>query len=409
MLTNPPLSLYIHIPWCVRKCPYCDFNSHAVKNLKSENQTEFDLPEQEYIDRLIEDLEQELPKVWGRRLHSIFIGGGTPSLFSPESLDRLLSAVRARLPFENNIEITMEANPGTFEAEKFRGFRKAGINRLSIGVQSFNAKHLEQLGRIHNPQQAIDAAKFAHEAGYDSFNLDLMHGLPNQTLEQALNDLETAISLKPHHISWYQLTLEPNTLFHQQPPQLPHDEVLWDIQEAGQKLLADHGYQQYETSAYSKAPGLRAKHNLNYWQFGDYLGIGAGAHGKITRLDLGEIHRTTKKRHPKDYLQGSLSDISQDTAIPNRELPFEFMLNALRLIDGVPVTLFSQYTGLPINHIREVLQEAVADGLLENDPARLQPTEKGALFLNELLERFIPNSESNNNEPSSASIQFTQL
>ena len=408
MLTNPPLSLYIHIPWCVRKCPYCDFNSHAIKNIKSDSQTEFDLPEKAYIDRLIEDLEQELPKVWGRRLHSIFIGGGTPSLFSPESLDRLISAIRARLPFENDIEITMEANPGTFEAEKFRGFRQAGINRLSIGVQSFNAQHLEQLGRIHNPEQAIAAAEFAHEAGYDSFNLDLMHGLSNQTVEQALDDLQKAISLKPHHISWYQLTLEPNTLFHQQPPQLPHDEVLWDIQEAGQALLAQHGYEQYETSAYTKSPQLRAKHNLNYWRFGDYLGIGAGAHGKITRLDLGEIHRTTKKRHPKDYLQASWEQVSSDTPIPSPELPFEFMLNALRLIDGVPTNLITQYTGLPLSSIQSTLEAAIDDGLLEDTSAQLKPSEKGALFLNELLERFIPNDNSTL-EKDSASIQFKQL
>ena len=389
MLTNPPLSLYIHIPWCVRKCPYCDFNSHAIKNIQSDQQTEFDLPESEYVDRLIFDLEQELPKVWGRRLHSIFIGGGTPSLFSPESLDRLLSAIRARLPFENDIEITMEANPGTFEAERFRGFRQAGINRLSIGVQSFNDKHLNTLGRIHNPEQARAAAEFAHEAGYDSFNLDLMHGLPDQTLEQALSDLETAISLKPHHISWYQLTLEPNTLFYQQPPQLPHDEVLWDIQEAGQELLAKHGYEQYETSAYAKTPNLRAKHNLNYWQFGDYLGIGAGAHGKITRVDLGEIHRTTKKRHPKDYLQLDWPNVSTDNAIPQQELAFEFMLNALRLIDGVPSAIFSQYTGLSLASIQPILEQAKEDGLLENSSSRLKPTTKGALFLNELLERFL--------------------
>ncbi|WP_223671096.1 radical SAM family heme chaperone HemW [Kangiella shandongensis] len=389
MLTNPPLSLYIHVPWCVRKCPYCDFNSHAVKNVSSDQQTEFDLPEKEYVDRLLFDLEQELPKVWGRRLHSIFIGGGTPSLFRAESYDRLLSGIRALLPFEGDIEITMEANPGTFEAERFRGFRQAGINRLSIGVQSFNIKHLEKLGRIHDPEQAIAAAKFAHEAGFDSFNLDLMHGLPGQTLEQAMNDLQTAIQLQPHHISWYQLTLEPNTLFYQQPPQLPHDETLWDIQEAGQALLAEHGYEQYETSAYAKAPYLRAKHNLNYWQFGDYLGIGAGAHGKITRLDLGEIHRTTKKRHPKDYLQADWQSVAQQSVIPTHELPFEFMLNALRLLDGVPSQYFSQRTGIALSAIQPLIQQAVNDNLLDDSKQRLKPTEKGALFLNELLQRFI--------------------
>lgn len=389
MLTNPPLSLYIHIPWCVKKCPYCDFNSHAIKNIESEQQTQFDLPEKDYIDRLLFDLEQDLPAVWGRRLHSIFIGGGTPSLFSPESLDRLISGIRARLPFEGDIEITMEANPGTFEAEKFRGFRKAGINRLSIGVQSFNAEHLEKLGRIHNPKQAIEAAEFAHEAGFDSFNLDLMHGLPNQTVEQALTDLEIAISIKPQHISWYQLTLEPNTLFHKKPPILPQDETLWDIQEAGQKLLAQHGYEQYETSAYAKSPSLRAQHNLNYWQFGDYLGIGAGAHGKITRLDLGEIHRTTKKRHPKDYLTGDWSSVSEHTVIPQHELPFEFMLNALRLLEGVPSNYFEQRTGLTLTAIKSQLADAIEQGLLDPSTSRIKPTERGALFLNELLEQFI--------------------
>ena len=409
MLTNPPLSLYIHVPWCVRKCPYCDFNSHAVKNVESNQQTEFDLPETEYVDRLIEDLEHELPKVWGRRLHSIFIGGGTPSLLSPKSFDRLISAIRARLPFENDIEITMEANPGTFEAEKFRGFREAGINRLSIGVQSFNPSHLQKLGRIHNPEQAKAAAEFAHEARFDSFNLDLMHGLPDQTLEQALSDLQTAIDLKPHHISWYQLPLEPNTLFYQQPPQLPHDEVLWDIQEAGQKLLAKHGYGQYETSAYAKSHKFKAKHNLNYWQFGDYLGIGAGAHGKITRLDLGQIHRTTKKRHPKDYLSGSIDSISTDTPIPAHELPFEFMLNALRLLEGVPLSLFSQYTGQSLASLQDILHQAIEDGLLEDSKIQLQPTVKGALFLNELLERFIPTETDVQSSSGSANIQITQL
>ncbi|AOE50885.1 radical SAM family heme chaperone HemW [Kangiella sediminilitoris] len=407
MLINPPLSLYIHVPWCVRKCPYCDFNSHAIKNVKSDQQTEFELPETEYIDRLLFDLEQELPQVWGRRLHSIFIGGGTPSVLSPESYDRLISGIRARLPFEGDIEITMEANPGTFEAEKFRGFREAGINRLSIGVQSFNADHLRQLGRIHNPQQAIEAASFAHEAGFDSFNLDLMHGLPDQSVEQALNDLKQALELKPHHISWYQLTLEPNTLFYQQPPQLPHDEILWDIQEAGQALLAKHGYEQYETSAYARSAPLRAKHNLNYWQFGDYLGIGAGAHGKITRLDLGQIHRTTKKRHPKDYLQLNWNQVSQQTTIPAHELPFEFMLNALRLIDGVPIKLFSQRTGISMNLVEPIIRQAIEDGLLEDSSLYLKPTQKGALFLNELLQRFIPEEHSKPDD--SGTIQVTQL
>ncbi|MCW9027360.1 MAG: radical SAM family heme chaperone HemW [Kangiella sp.] len=385
LLTNPPLSLYIHIPWCIRKCPYCDFNSHGIKQLGGLD----DIPEQEYIDRLLLDLEQELPLVWGRRLHSIFIGGGTPSLFSAEGMDRLISGVRALIPFEGDIEITMEANPGTFEAERFAGFRQAGINRLSIGVQSFDAKHLERLGRVHNPEQAIAAAEFAHQAGFRSFNLDLMHGLPDQTPEQALADLRTAINLQPQHISWYQLTIEPNTLFYQQPPTLPVDDTLWTIQEEGQSLLQQHGYNQYEISAYARKPEYRSQHNLNYWQFGDYLGIGAGAHGKITRLDLNQIHRTTKSRHPKDYLQKSVTQIRTSKAIPAHELPFEFMLNALRLLQGVPSSYFQQRTGLALNSIQSMIDESIEDGLLCNKKDRIEPTDKGALFLNELLQVFM--------------------
>ncbi len=383
MLTNPPLSLYIHIPWCIKKCPYCDFNSHGIKNSLGE------IPEQHYIQRLLEDLAQEVPFVWGRRLHSIFIGGGTPSLFSAEAIDTLISGVRALIPFENDIEITMEANPGTFEAEKFLGFNQAGVNRLSIGVQSFNNQHLEILGRVHNPEQAIAAAKFAHKAGFNSFNLDLMHGLPQQTTEQALSDLQTAIDLKPQHISWYQLTLEPNTHFYQKPPKLPQDETLWDIQEAGQKLLADNGYWQYEISAYSKDIKLQSRHNLNYWQFGDYIGIGAGAHGKLTRLDLNEIHRTTKKRHPKDYLTQGWQQVASRSVIPKDELPFEFMLNALRLREGVPANIYSQRTGLLLQDIQAIVSEAKSDGLLNDVSDWITPTEKGSLFLNELLEQFI--------------------
>ncbi len=383
MLTNPPLSLYIHIPWCIKKCPYCDFNSHGIKNSIDE------VPEQRYVQRLLEDLAQQIPYVWGRRLHSIFIGGGTPSLFSAESIDTLISGVRSLIQFEGDIEITMEANPGTFEAEKFLGFRQAGVNRLSIGVQSFNSAHLEILGRVHNPEQAIAAAEFAHDAGFDSFNLDLMHGLPNQNTEQALLDLQTAINLNPQHISWYQLTLEPNTHFYHKPPTLPQDEILWDIQEAGQKLLADNGYNQYEISAYSKGINFQSKHNLNYWQFGDYLGIGAGAHGKITRLDLNEVQRTINKRHPKDYLNQDWSQVTDTKHIPNHELPFEFMLNALRLKEGVPTNIYPQRTGQLLHNIQSIILNAQSDGLLENNPNWITPSKKGSLFLNELLERFI--------------------
>lgn len=383
MLTLPPLSLYIHIPWCIKKCPYCDFNSHGIKDNRS------DIPEKQYVERLLEDLARQIPKRSQRKLHSIFIGGGTPSLFSAKSFETLLDGVNKLFDFEENIEITIEANPGTFETEKFLGFRQAGINRLSIGVQSFNAEHLKSLGRVHNPKQAIAAAEFAHKAGFNSFNLDLMHGLPNQTLEEALLDLQTAIDLNPQHISWYQLTLEPNTLFYQQPPQLPQDETLWDIQEAGQKLLAENGYKQYEISAYTKDITYQSKHNLNYWQFGDYLNIGAGAHGKITRLDLDEVHRTTNKRHPKDYLTQDWEEVTQTTPIPKHELPFEFMLNALRLVNGVPSEIYQQRTGLLLADIEPVLKQAINDGLLSKQPNRIAPTEKGSLFLNELLEKFI--------------------
>ncbi|NVK22563.1 MAG: radical SAM family heme chaperone HemW [Kangiellaceae bacterium] len=385
MLSNPPLSLYIHIPWCIKKCPYCDFNSHGIK----QGDSIADIPETLYVDRLLEDLAQQVPTVWGRKLHSIFIGGGTPSLFSASAIDKLISGVRALIPFEGDIEITMEANPGTFEADKFLGFRQAGINRLSIGVQSFNAKHLQQLGRVHDPEQAIAAAEFAHKAGFKSFNLDLMHGLPNQTTEQALSDLQTAIDLKPQHISWYQLTLEPNTLFYQQPPSLPQDETLWDIQEAGQQLLANNGFNQYEISAYAQDFHYQSRHNLNYWQFGDYLGIGAGAHGKVTRIDLNEIQRTNNKRHPKDYLTQDWTQVTETKSIPSHELPFEFMLNALRLVEGVPANIYSQRTGLLLQDIAPMLTEAKQDGLLENMDNWIKPSAKGSLFLNELLERFI--------------------
>lgn len=401
MLTNPPLSLYIHIPWCVKKCPYCDFNSHAIKNHQAETSTGAaleELPEEHYISRLLQDLELELPSVWGRRLHSIFIGGGTPSLFSAAGMNRLLSGVRALIPFEGDIEITMEANPGTFEANKFQGFRDAGINRLSIGVQSFEKNHLDILGRIHNPQQAIAAAEFAHKAGFKSFNLDLMHGLPGQTVKQALTDLETTIALKPQHISWYQLTLEPNTHFYQQPPQLPKDEQLWNIQEAGAKLLAEAGYLQYETSAYSKTIKDRSQHNINYWQFGDYIGIGAGAHGKITRLDLGEIHRTHKKRHPKDYLAKAWSEIRQTKKIATKELPFEYMLNTLRLLQGAPIEHFSQRTGLDLSLIQPIIEQQINNNLLELSEGWLRPSTKGALFLNELLTEFIEIKPQDNQE-----------
>ncbi|TCO80234.1 oxygen-independent coproporphyrinogen-3 oxidase [Plasticicumulans lactativorans] len=376
-----PLALYVHIPWCVRKCPYCDFNSHAAPEA---------LPEATYVDALLADLEQDLPRVWGRRLESVFIGGGTPSLFSAEAIDRLLSGLRARLPLHGALEVTLEANPGTVEAAKFAEFRAAGINRLSIGVQSFADDALVALGRIHGRREAIRAAEAAHASGFDNFNLDLMFGLPRQTPAAALADVATAIDLEPTHLSHYQLTLEPNTLFHRHPPPLPDDDALWTMQEACQARLAAHGYAQYEVSAYARA-GRQCRHNLNYWEFGDYLGIGAGAHAKLTDPARGEIQRLWKTRHPRDYLERAASPAVRggDAPVPTAELPFEFMLNALRLNAGVPASLFGERTGLPDETIAATVARARDEGLLDPDPARLQASERGLRFLNDLLTRFI--------------------
>lgn len=376
--TLPPLALYIHIPWCVRKCPYCDFNSHTASPV---------LPEQEYVDALLADLDQDLHAVYGRELTSIFFGGGTPSLFSADALGRLLKGVEQRIPFADDIEITLEANPGTFEQEKFVAYRKLGINRLSIGIQSFQQEKLEALGRIHNGDEAVRAAGMARQAGFDNFNLDLMHGLPDQSLDDALSDLRQAIALKPTHISWYQLTLEPNTVFWNQPPVLPEDDTLWDIQEAGQALLAEHGYAQYEVSAYAQA-GRPARHNLNYWSFGDFIGIGAGAHGKLSHPD-GRIMRTWKTRLPKDYLNPAKSFQAGEKLLSNDEMPFEFLMNALRLTAGVESRLYPQRTGLSLDSLAEGRREAEQSGLLQVEPSRLAATERGQLFLNDLLQQFL--------------------
>ncbi|WP_238349969.1 radical SAM family heme chaperone HemW [Pseudomonas sp. SWRI111] len=376
--TLPPLALYIHIPWCVRKCPYCDFNSHTASPV---------LPEQEYVDALLADLDQDLHAVYGREISSIFFGGGTPSLFSAEALGRLLKGVEQRIPFASDIEITLEANPGTFEQEKFVAYRKLGINRLSIGIQSFQQEKLEALGRIHNGDEAVRAAGMARQAGFDNFNLDLMHGLPDQSLDDALSDLRQAIALNPTHISWYQLTLEPNTVFWNQPPVLPEDDTLWDIQEAGQALLAEHGYAQYEVSAYAQA-GRPARHNLNYWSFGDFIGIGAGAHGKLSHPD-GRIVRTWKTRLPKDYLNPAKSFQAGEKSLTNEEMPFEFLMNALRLTAGVESRLYSERTGLSLDTLAEGRREAEQSGLLQVEPSRLAATERGQLFLNDLLQQFL--------------------
>ena len=375
----PPLALYIHIPWCVKKCPYCDFNSHAAGPT---------LPEEEYVDALLADLDEDLPQVYGRPLTSIFFGGGTPSLFSAKALGRLLAGVEQRIPFASDIEITLEANPGTFEQAKFRDYRALGINRLSIGVQSFQAAKLKALGRIHDGDEAVRAADMARAAGFDNFNLDLMHGLPEQSIEDALSDLRIAIAQQPTHLSWYQLTVEPNTVFWNQPPLMPEDDILWDIQEAGQALLAEHGYAQYEVSAYAQA-GKAARHNLNYWSFGDFLGIGAGAHAKLSRPD-GSISRSWKTRLPKDYLDSSKSFSAGERALTADELPFEFLMNVLRLTDGVASALFTQRTGLPLSLLAKARSEAQQRGLMHDDPTRLIATREGQLFLNDLLQHFLP-------------------
>ena len=378
----PPLSLYIHVPWCVRKCPYCDFNSHKSPD---------DLPEQAYIDALIRDLEQEVPHIWGRTVQSIFIGGGTPSLFSAEAYERLFSSIRALLPLSPNIEITLEANPGTFESQRFSDYRDIGINRLSIGIQSFNDQSLTALGRIHDSKQAIKAVETAHKVGFDNFNIDLMFGLPHQTEQTAQYDVATAIDLEPSHISYYQLTLEPNTLFYQQPPTLPDEDPIIDWQIANQQRLADAGYKQYEVSAYAK-DNQQCRHNLNYWQFGDYIGIGAGAHGKISDAAQQSITRRSKQKQPQHYLDtaGSPDVILTSEIITQKDVGFEFMLNALRLTDGFPTPLFYQHAGIPISHIDKALQQAEEQGLLQRDIHHIRPTEKGQHYLNTLIELFLP-------------------
>ena len=378
----PPLSLYIHVPWCVRKCPYCDFNSHKSPD---------SLPEKDYIDALVRDLEQELPSVWGRTIQTVFIGGGTPSLFSAEAYDRLFSSLRSLLPFSPQVEITLEANPGTFEAQRFADYRDLGINRLSIGIQSFNDQSLKALGRIHDSKQAIKAIETAHKVGFDNFNLDLMFGLPHQTESSAHHDVETAIALAPSHISYYQLTLEPNTLFYQQPPTLPDEDPIIDWQIDNQQRLAKAGYEQYEISAYAKDK-QQCQHNINYWKFGDYLGIGAGAHGKVSNAATQSVTRRSKQKQPQSYIDNAGSErvILSEEQISRQDISFEFMLNALRLTDGFSTSLFYQHAGLPISHIDTALRQAEQEGLLIYDIHRICPTEKGQRYLNSLIELFLP-------------------
>ena len=380
MLSLPPLSLYIHIPWCVKKCPYCDFNSHAVKG--------DGIPEAEYVKALLNDLALERHAAQGRSIQTIFIGGGTPSLFSAQAISDILEGANQLIPFSQDVEITMEANPGTFEQQRFAGYLAAGVNRLSVGIQSFNSTHLSHLGRIHSGEEAYTAVETALKLGYKRLNIDLMHGLPDQTPEQALHDLDTAIALGPDHLSWYQLTIEPNTEFYTRPPIIPADETLWDIQQAGQSRLKEAGFDQYEISAYAKSPPSQARHNLNYWQFGDYIGIGAGAHGKLTFPEENRIIRRWKQRSPKAYLQ-HINPCGDEQLISSDDLPFEFMMNALRLQSGVEESLFEQRTGLSLTVVSEQLTQARKQGLLEPSP-KLQPTKRGHLFLNDLLEIFIP-------------------
>lgn len=373
----PPLALYIHVPWCVRKCPYCDFNSHEVKT---------GLPEGDYLAALIADLEATLPLVWNRPVHSIFIGGGTPSLLSGAGVDRLLADIRARLPLMPDAEVTLEANPGTAEAEKFAAFSAAGVNRLSLGIQSFNDAKLRALGRIHTRAEACLAIELA-QRHFDAINIDLMYGLPDQTLSEAQHDLNAAIDYAPGHLSAYHLTLEPNTAFHQAPPSLPDDELCADMQEMVEATLAAAGYQHYETSAFAR-PGRRCAHNLNYWRFGDYLGIGAGAHSKLSFHN--GIRREARPRHPRDYLADPISRAWQD--IDHADLPFEFMMNALRLCHGVETRLFEERTGFSLAMVADTLRNAALDGLLATNPQRITPTHRGQRFLNELLRRFLSDS-----------------
>ena len=378
MSSLPPLSLYIHVPWCVRKCPYCDFNSHTSPQ---------SLPEKAYVAALIADLQADLAWVQGRKIGSVFIGGGTPSLFSGQTYQDLFTQLRQHLDFSSDCEVTLEANPATVEHDNFEGYLVAGINRLSLGVQSFNPTHLQTLGRIHSQQDAFNAIQLAKTAGFSNFNLDLMHGLPQQDLSQALEDIDCALSFHPTHLSWYQLTIEPNTAFYRQPPALPDDDILWAIQEAGQQKLAQAGFQQYEVSAYSQQ--RPSKHNLNYWQFGDYLAIGAGAHGKVTTPE--GIFRYRKTRLPKDYLASAPQQQARLglEKIVTEDLYFEFMMNALRLKNGVPIDYFHQRTGLAWSDLLTQIQPALNKQWLTLDNQHIKCTDLGFNYLNDVLSLFL--------------------
>jgi oxygen-independent coproporphyrinogen-3 oxidase len=381
----PPLSLYIHLPWCLKKCPYCDFNSHEWSATAASGEA---MPEQRYLDALRADLESSLPLIWGRSVHSVFIGGGTPSLFSPEAIDRLLADVRARLRLDADAEITLEANPGTFEKDRFRAFRQAGVTRLSIGVQSFNDIHLKALGRVHDRAQALAAVEEAALA-FDTFNLDLMYALPGQTLADLETDVRTALAFSPPHLSVYHLTLEPNTYFAKYPPPLPPEDEAWAMLDRITELTGEAGLQRYEVSAYARE-GHRCAHNLNYWQFGDYLGIGAGAHGKLSFAH--RVARPVRVREPRLYMERALAGnaVASAEEVKRAELPFEFMLNALRLREGFELHRFMERTGLPISSIEPALKQALEKGLIERDAGRVRPTERGFDFLSDLQALFLP-------------------
>ncbi|MGV6817523.1 MAG: radical SAM family heme chaperone HemW [Thiotrichales bacterium] len=381
----------MHIPWCVRKCPYCDFNSHS---------SEQELPESPYIDALLYDLERDLPKVWGRSISTVFIGGGTPSLFSPEAIDQLLSGLRARLPLISQAEATMEANPGTVEQGKFNQFREAGINRLSLGVQSLDDRFLKALGRIHSSEEALRAFDVARRAGFENLNLDLMFGLPGQTVTQAKEDLERAIALGPEHFSYYQLTLEPNTWFYQHPPKLPSDDMQWQMQEQGVMMLAEAGYTRYEVSAFAQKD-QQCAHNLNYWEFGDYLGIGAGAHSKITMPATSEVLRQIKHRSPSRYLKFAAQgeEMGTERLVCESDISFEFFLNGLRKVEGVTKEQFEQRTGLCVDAFEVKLAELRARELISSKNDRIQCTSLGFQFLNEVISTFLPNKDTGSDKP----------
>jgi putative oxygen-independent coproporphyrinogen III oxidase len=388
----PPLSLYVHLPWCLKKCPYCDFNSHEIGRFAGAAGSGVSVPEQRYLDALVADLEAALPLIWGRPIHSIFIGGGTPSLFSPEAIDRLLGDLRARLQLEPDCEVTLEANPGTFEKDRFRAFRQAGVTRLSVGVQSFNDAHLKALGRVHDSAQAIAAVEEAALA-FDTFNLDLMYALPGQTLADLERDVVQALALMPPHLSVYHLTIEPNTWFAKFPPAVPDEDTAYAMLDRITEMTAGAGMERYEVSAYAKR-GHRCRHNVNYWQFGDYLGIGAGAHSKISFPH--RIVRQVRYREPALYMDNALAGqpVSQDGEVSRADLPFEFMLNALRLRDGFAPAQFTERTGLALSAIEQPLQQAERKGLIERDLAWIQPTERGFDFLSDLQALFLASGSS---------------